>query len=346
MKDTLLDRQLHKLSNEEILIRDRKLQPDYNKFEQVSRGGAPEKLYLMHCSRDGNALFPTQFHPHIIVMRHVRYCEVREHVHDWIELSYMYDGFCTQTINKNVELTLKKGQLLLLDQDSIHSLGDTGENDILINILMDKEYFDEVFFSRFSRQNILVKFLLNAISEKKSHDNYILFQSEKSERVQLYMREILREFMLPSNENSKDVIDNLINLLFLEMVNIYQSDSIFGELKLGKGNSIAIMKYIEANYKICSLESVANIFNMNPNYLSMLLKKNTGYTFKELIQHYRFDYVNMMLCNTAEPIDLIIQKAGYENTTYFYKKFKEKYGCTPKQYRENHGKISKNGGKQ
>ena len=40
-----------------------------------------------------------------------------------------------------------------------------------------------------------------------------------------------------------------------------------------------------------------------------------------------------MLQNTQVPVDEVIFRAGYENTTYFYKKFKEKYGCSPKQYR-------------
>ena len=81
------------------------------------------------------------------------------------------------------------------------------------------------------------------------------------------------------------------------------------------------MKYIEANYRNCTLESVAEMFNMNPNYLSGMLKKNTGYSFKEMIQHYRFIYVTTMLKNTAQPVDQIILWAGYENTTYFYKSF-------------------------
>lgn len=64
-----------------------------------------------------------------------------------------------------------------------------------------------------------------------------------------------------------------------------------------------------------------------------------GVSFKEMIQHYRFIYVTTMLKNTAQPVDQIILWAGYENTTYFYKKFREQYGCTPKQYRKEHQSV-------
>ena len=236
-------------------------------------------------------------------------------------------------------MKLEKGQVIFLDTDCMHSIGNTGEDDIMINFLFEKEYFNERFFSHFSKENILLQFLLNAISEKKIHDNFILFHSERSTRIQLFMQELIIEFLGSPAESSVDVIDNLVNLIFLELVKVYHSDLVTSQLNLGKGKCMAVMKYIEANYRNCTLESVAEMFNMNANYLSGMLKKNTGYSFKEMIQHYRFIYVTTMLKNTAQPVDQIILWAGYENTTYFYKKFREQYGCTPKQYRKEHQSV-------
>ena len=90
----------------------------------------------------------------------------------------------------------------------MHSIGNTGEDDIMINFLFEKEYFNERFFSHFSKENILLQFLLNAISEKKIHDNFILFHSERSTRIQLFMQELIIEFLGSPAESSVDVIDN------------------------------------------------------------------------------------------------------------------------------------------
>ena len=50
-------------------------------------------------------------------------------------------------------------------------------------------------------------------------------------------------------------------------------------------NSISpILRYIEGNYRTCSLESTAKFFNMNPNYMTTLLKNRTGHSYKDLIQ--------------------------------------------------------------
>lgn len=332
MNHTQLDTLLHTLNRRELSYRDEHKEPVYENWSHLSRDG--KDYYHMTAGRVDHDPFIFQFHPNIIISRHDRYVPVKPHLHDWIELSYMYSGSCDQVINGKTHISLKKGQMLILESGVPHSIGNTGEDDILINLLMDRGFFTDAFFNHFSQENILLKFLLNAISEKTAHDNYMLFHSENSERIELFMRELMIEFLSPPSENSVDIVDSLINLIFLELVGVYRSETICSEMKVGKNNVISILKYIENNYKTCTLTSVAEFFNMNPNYLSALLKKSIGYSFKELILHHRFAYVTMMLSNTKIPVDEIILAAGYENTTYFYKKFKETYGCSPRQYRE------------
>ena len=40
-----------------------------------------------------------------------------------------------------------------------------------------------------------------------------------------------------------------------------------------------------------------------------------------------------MLANSKMPVTDIIESVGYDNTSYFYRKFREKYGMSPKEYR-------------
>lgn len=330
MNDKQLDWALRQLEPMEEYYKQKGGNPSYQRRVRLRRQGSFYKMGYE--PKYKNDLFSFQAHPHIFISRHIRYVPVYNHKHDWVELCYMYSGSCEQVINDSVHLTLKEGQMLIIDTDAYHSIGNTGEKDILINMLLKKEFFTEVFFSHFSEQSILLRFLLNAISEKANHDNYILFQSENSTRIGMFMRELMIEFLSPRT-SSVDVVDNLINLIFLELAEVYQSEAIRSELMVPENKVFAILKYIQANYRTCTLTSTAEFFGMNPNYLSTLLKKSTNYSFKELIQGHRFAYVTTMLQNTQIPVDEVIFRAGYENTTYFYKKFREKYGCSPRQYR-------------
>jgi len=41
-----------------------------------------------------------------------------------------------------------------------------------------------------------------------------------------------------------------------------------------------------------------------------------------------------LLTSSAVPVTDIIESVGYDNTSYFYRKFRERYGMSPKEYRE------------
>jgi len=73
-----------------------------------------------------------------------------------------------------------------------------------------------------------------------------------------------------------------------------------------------------------------------PHYkISKLVKKHTNMTFKELLQEKRLNKAKQLLNETDISIVEIISLVGYENLTYFYKIFKEKYGYTPKDFRKS-----------
>jgi YesN/AraC family two-component response regulator len=57
-------------------------------------------------------------------------------------------------------------------------------------------------------------------------------------------------------------------------------------------------------------------------------------TFKELLQEKRLNKAKKLLDETDISVVEIIYLVGYENLTYFYKIFKEKYGHTPKDYKK------------
>ena len=70
--------------------------------------------------------------------------------------------------------------------------------------------------------------------------------------------------------------------------------------------------------------------------MSREIKKKTGKTYKELLQTKRMNQAAYMLTNTKMPVSEIIQMVGYDNSSYFYRKFRERYGVSPKEFRKEH----------
>lgn len=98
----------------------------------------------------------------------------------------------------------------------------------------------------------------------------------------------------------------------------------------------AALEEIERNYAKANLSELAAAYNQTIYGYSKLIKKQTGHNFKQLLKKKRFSVVERQLIETNKSVKSIAAEAGYDNLTHFYEAFKEKYGKTPQQYRENY----------
>ena len=337
-----MDSRIRSLEPYEQKLKDKICCPDYSGFEKVdySDKGIKSQVYVMNYLNsptfDTPGLLKTVYlekkKRHLFMNKNARFATVEPHVHDWVELGYMYSGSCTQTVGGK-EILLKQGQIIILDSGIPHAIGYTDEGDILINMLMEKEFFTYSFFSRLAKMGVITEFLMNAISEQTSHDSFIVFNSEDNRRIQLFMKELICEFLSPTGMEH-EIVNNLIALLFSELVNVYEKGKEEKHAGHGKTYVVPIMRYIEENFTHCSLKGTAEKFGLNANYMTTLLKNTTGYTFKELVTGHRLQFAAGMLLNTELACDKTIAASGCGNSTYFYKKFRERYGCLPKDYRK------------
>lgn len=299
---------------------------DYDSLPLVNRDGV---LYrLMHIGEgESNSTANNRFK----IKKQSRYQAVPSHIHNWIELNFMYEGACPQIINKH-PITLEKGQLLLIGTDVPHETTALGDNDIMVSILLNKGYLDTNFFQHLSKDSILSQFFINAIDENTKHDSYILFHSENNRRVSFFFNEILCETYDPSL-NSDDIIDSLFTLIIAELINIYENDISQLEFEQNQAPLLPILRYIEGNYAECTLEKTAQFFNMNPNYLTTLLKQKLGLSYKELVQQQRLRSAAKLLRNTNFTIARVANEVGYENISFFNQIFRRYYKVSPKEYR-------------
>ncbi len=326
MNLTSLDDNLRALTKSEIKYKSGFLPTFWEHLPLISRD---DKVIYLFNSTNQLTTSPNKLH----IKKQSRFASCPLHTHSWVEINYMYSGSCPQTINDQ-NYVLKEGQVILIDTDTPHSTEALGENDIMISILIDKDYLNSNFFNRMSKDSILSQFFINAIAKNTNHNNYILFHSNHSRRIPIFFQEFLCEFYDPS-VNSGDMINSLFNLILSELINVYENDMEKQEFKVtNKASIISILRYLEGNYKSCTLESTAAFFNMNANYLTTLLKQQTGMSYKELVQLQRLKYAEKLLTNTNMPISEIANTIGYENVSFFYKKFKSFYGCSPKEFRE------------
>ena len=106
---------------------------------------------------------------------------------------------------------------------------------------------------------------------------------------------------------------------------------------LSSGHSPAILKakaYINAHYREkIYLDNLADNVHLNPQYLSVLFKKETGMSISDYIVMIRMEHARLLLRNTTDSIQMIAEATGYPDPQYFSRRFKQTVGQSPQAYR-------------
>ncbi|WP_096187842.1 response regulator transcription factor [Evansella halocellulosilytica] len=105
-----------------------------------------------------------------------------------------------------------------------------------------------------------------------------------------------------------------------------------------------IQRFIENNYwnPHLKLTDVAKSVNLNPTYLSSLLKRKTGASFKQHLLTIRLNESHRLLSETALSVKEIAHVTGFSEPNYFSRCFKEKFEIAPTIYRIQNNEMRRN----
>ncbi|MFT3823947.1 MAG: AraC family transcriptional regulator [Chitinophagaceae bacterium] len=168
-------------------------------------------------------------------------------------------------------------------------------------------------------------------------------ESSTTQMIDLDVNEVTRSFfysMIPYFTQVTAPPESLLELKFKELLfNILINRKNIALLswirQLADAEKISLQAVMEANYTYnLSMNDFARIagrsiatFNREFN---TLYKTTPG---KWLIQK-RLDYARLLLHTTTKPVNEIVFESGFENNTHFSRVFKDKFGLSPLQYRQ------------
>ena len=101
---------------------------------------------------------------------------------------------------------------------------------------------------------------------------------------------------------------------------------------------LMIEHYIAQNYgKDLSIEHLASVVYLTPDYLSRLFKKATGKSLSQYIRQFRMEKARELLLGSEKKVIQIGSEVGYPNYSYFCQSFREYFGNSPEKYRQENG---------
>lgn len=215
-----------------------------------------------------------------------------------------------QTITKTQEENEVQGWMLFFDPDLIRN---TSLGSIIVKYkFFEYEVHEALHLSDTEQKTITdcVNLIKNEISERIDDHSQNVISTSLELLLNLSQRYYERQFNTRSAQNS-DVVSKFEHLL--------KDYFVTGQLR---------------ESGVPSIEYFSDKIFLSANYLSDLLKKETGVNAKDQINNFIIDKAKTMLLGSTDSIGGVAYELGFNYPHYFARMFKNKTGMTPQEYRK------------
>lgn len=271
------------------------------------------------------------------IRTHTRFVDFPRHSHNYVEMIYQVQGKTCHIINGVTELTLGAGQILFLGRGTEHAIKAAKQEDIAVNFILIPAFFDSAAIS-LGGSNALSVFLKGNLKTNQAMSGHLVFDIHEADMIE----NLLENLVLGQMEGvSMNVQQMTLELLLQHLSAMSENIVVCSKVDEEQTIVLRILSKIEREVRV-NLSEIAQEMQMDVTVLSRLIQKYTGSNFTELLHTARFNRAVYMLRETNLSVVDITLAIGYENTAFFYRRFAERYGCTPIEYRKQHREIVQN----
>lgn len=265
------------------------------------------------------------------VSTHTRFAYFPQHRHNYVEIMYVCAGSITHILNGEKTVVLHEGDLLFLNQSCRHEILPAGEGDLGVNIIVLPQFFHTAF-GMLGEGNSMSDFLLHCLTREDPAPLWLQFHTAGLVPVQNLIENLIWSAVHHDEPDSRlnQLTMGLLLLQLLRHTERLSTDS------AGMDKTVLrALRYIDDHYAGASLEEFARAEHRPLAEISRAVHRETGSTFKELLQKKRFQEAASLLQNTSLSVSDAAYAVGYSNTSYFHRRFREIYGISPREYRES-----------
>lgn len=293
------------------------------KYELIDYNG--RKVYLFGQGRD------FADHRHIVAFHETCSPPTPEHILSYVLITYCLSGHFPIVVDGKPS-TLGEGECLVLDRQVPHSVGQTGPDDIAVNIILPEEFFDGFMLDGIA--DLASSFPSQLTTIGATHDDWRFYHTANDEVVRVCMERVLCELLEP-DMTSPYMINFFLASLFTHLMRTYEPHGQLDDVAWERSDLVGrVRQYISQHYQEGNLGQMAKELGYERTYLSKFIRTTTGSTFKQLVNAERMRHAALMLRGTSQPIYDIAQAVGLANLTSFYQRFREYAGMTPQEYRK------------
>jgi len=196
-----------------------------------------------------------------------------------------------------------------------------------VTIQFNKELFPQVLIQKNQLINIKKMF--------EDAKRGILFSPENIQRIAPRILNLDKKFGFDSVLELLSILHDLSiarNSRMLSDITFTKENYTFNSRRLER-----VFEYLHRDFsKKVTLTDVAKIANMSEESFSRFIKIHTGFTFTENLTEIRLGHVSRMLIDTSYSVGEIANKCGFQNMANFNRIFRQRKGCTPKEFKQKY----------
>ncbi|MBR0397035.1 MAG: AraC family transcriptional regulator [Eubacterium sp.] len=251
------------------------------------------------------------------------------HWHPEFELHLILRGSIEFRVEGN-SVQLKSGQVIYIAPNSIHTARALTENSLSYNIII--------------LPDLLTGFLqsINRVQDSRPLNtlkpDYFIVDPDAKEGYNI--AESLRKLYYSNTNDYQELFlfENLLaiwrNLLLVFPKQVMTVEDPHAALQSERMK--AMIDFIHQNYmQSITINEIAESSNISKSECFRCFSTLSEMTPMEYLNNYRLMQACKLLLNTNDSMTDICFQTGFNNTSYFAKKFKTQYGMTPKEYRTN-----------
>ena len=225
-----------------------------------------------------------------------------QHLHQCFELILVEMGEMVVRVN-DTSYTLKEGMALLIFPNQIHSISSQRSRHTLFifSTHIVQKYYNDVagkipISNLFTPTKSLIS-LLNALCESSS---------KYEMKGTLYT-----------------------------VCALFDAQAEYYDAATDKGNTLfKILSYIEKNFQgPCTVEEIARNIHYNPEYISRFFKEKMGFSCNSYINLRRLNHAAYLLTNTNATCLYCSIESGFSSLRSFNRNFKNYFGISPTEYK-------------
>ncbi len=251
------------------------------------------------------------------------------HYHPEIEICYTLKSNGRRFVGNQID-DYQKGDLVLLGSNLPH--GFTTEHKCSQIVLqMMPNFMGDAFFLKPELRHI------HSLFERAKQG--IAFSDKVKPKALRLMRKILAEKGLSKFMYLLELLQLLAVCQQYETICPKTYALEFNETQLGRIK--IVYDHIMQHYtKVVNIKEVADKLNISEAAFYKFIKKQTQKTYTQIINEFRINYAGRLLMDTEKSVGEICHECGFNNVSYFNRKFKQLMQRTPENFRQQYANTA------